>query len=366
MSCRVSLMVVESSPFINRILLTHHTFAEQLHVVGTVLNVQRAFEKIRLLRPMVVTVDLDSANTAGLELLDRIMYEGPTPVVLVSCGKPDAVQSLLEGLTLGAVDFIVKDDIRAVEQPATFWREIVGKIHAASRVRVIRSLQLRTMTSQVSVPSVKRPYVSALPPRMSLPEESELPPSILVIGASTEGPTVLRKILGMLPLDFPMPVIVVQHMPAMFTAVLAEQLDRYTPLQVRDAYEGDVVRSGSVLIAPGDQHLGLDAKGTVQLSQDSPVGGHRLSIDVTMQSVARVCEPRANGVVLTGMGNDGTQGLIAIHAEGGRTFAQESESCVVDGMPQHARETGIVDYIETPAQIARWLLTMSHPAHRSL
>ena len=365
MSCSVRLMVVESSPFINRFLLTHHTFAQQLHVVGTVLNGQRALDKIRQLRPAVVTVDLDVANTAGLELLDRIMYECPTPVVLVSDGNPDAVQTTLEGLTLGAVDFIVKNDIRAVEEPAAFCHEMVGKIHAASRIRVIRSLQLRTLMPLASVQSVQRPPVSPLPPRRSFAEDGELSPSILVIGASTGGPTVLREILGVLPPDFPVPVIIVQHMPAAFTAVLAEQLDRYTPLRVREAHEGDELRSGSVLIAPGDQHLRLDANWTVRLSQEPPVSGHRPSIDVTMQSVARVYGAGAYGVVLTGMGNDGTKGLMAIHAEGGRTFTQESESCVVDGMPQRARETGIVDYVETPAQIARRLLTMAYPAHRS-
>ncbi len=365
MSHRVGLMVVESSPFINRFLLAHHIFAQQLHVVGTVMNGQKALDKIRLLRPAVVTVDLDIANTAGLELLDRIMYKYPTPVVLVSGGNPDAVQTALEGLTLGAVDFIVKNDIRAVEEPAAFCREMVGKIHAASRIRVIRSLQLRTLAPLSSVQSVKRPHVSPLPPPTSLSEDSELSSAILVIGASTGGPTVLREILGMLPPDFLMPVIVVQHMPATYTAVLAEQLDRYTPLRVREAREGDELRGGSVLIAPGNQHLRLDAKKTVRLSQDPPLSGHRPSIDITMQSVARVCGERAYGVVLTGMGNDGAQGLMAIHAEGGRTFAQESESCVVDGMPQRARETGIVNYVETPVQICRRLLTMAHPAHRS-
>lgn len=365
MSCRVRLMVVESSPFVNRFLLTHHMCAQQLHVVGTVLNGQRVLDKIRHLRPAVVTVDLDIANTAGLELLDRIMYECPTPVVLVSDGNPDAVQTTLEGLTLGAVDFIVKNDSRAAEEPAAFCREMVEKISAAARVRVIRSLQLRNSALLASVQSVKLPRLCPIPPRASLSEDSELSSFILVIGASTGGPNVLREILGMLTPDFSMPVLIVQHMPATFTAVLAEQLDRYTPLRVREAHEGDKLLSGTVLIAPGNQHVRLDAKGTVRLTQDLPVSGHRPSIDVTMQSVARVWGPRAYGVVLTGMGNDGTKGLVAIHAEGGRTFAQESESCVVDGMPQRARETGIVDYVETPAQIAKRLLAMTHPVQRS-
>jgi two-component system chemotaxis response regulator CheB len=181
---------------------------------------------------------------------------------------------------------------------------------------------------------------------------------VVVIGASTGGPTALRELLGDLPAAFPAAIIVVQHMPETFTAVLAAQLDRAVALSVREAQDGDRLEASQVLIAPGDYHLLLRPDSSVQLTKGPTVGGHRPSVDVTMQSVAHVYGARTLGVVLTGMGADGAMGLLAIHAKRGLTFAQDAESCVVDGMPQRARETGIVDYVDTPVQIARRLVAV--------
>jgi two-component system chemotaxis response regulator CheB len=181
------------------------------------------------------------------------------------------------------------------------------------------------------------------------------PDGVVVIGASTGGPTALRELLGELPGDFPAAILVVQHLPEAFTAVLAAQLDRYTAVTVREAADGDRLEAGLALVAPGGAHLRLTAEARVQLTKEPAVGGHRPSIDVTMQSVAAVYGARTRGIVLTGMGADGTAGLLAIHAQGGLTFAQDGASCVVDGMPQQARATGIIDYVDTPVQLARRL-----------
>jgi two-component system chemotaxis response regulator CheB len=165
-------------------------------------------------------------------------------------------------------------------------------------------------------------------------------------------------LLGALPKCFPAGIIVVQHMPEGFTAVLAAQLDRYTAISVREAEHGTRLEMGAALVAPGDTHLLLRPGLCVQLTKAPPVGGHRPSIDVTMNSAAQICGARAQGVILTGMGADGAMGMKAIHATGGKTFAQDAESCVVDGMPKRARETGIIDYVDTPAQIARYLIAI--------
>jgi two-component system chemotaxis response regulator CheB len=177
----------------------------------------------------------------------------------------------------------------------------------------------------------------------------------VVIGASTGGPPALQELLGHLPADFPGGIVVVQHLPAAFTGVLAAQLDRQGPLRVREACDGDLVQTSRVLVAPGDFHLLLRPDGRVELNRGPEIAGHRPSIDVTMQSAAQVYGPLARGVVLTGMGEDGTRGLATIRGRGGKTFAQDSATCVVNGMPHSAIETGVVDHVAPPAQIARLL-----------
>jgi two-component system chemotaxis response regulator CheB len=247
--------------------------------------------------------------------------------------------------------------------PAALRQEIVAKVRAASQVKVIRSLRPRRPgqqeqpqtlagSSQVDAPS--RSELSATKPqrRDILPF---LPGGVVVIGASTGGPLALRELLGNLPVDFPAAIIVVQHMPATFTGVLAAQLDRHVSLQVKEAEAGDRLQPGLVLVAPGDHHLLLRPDARVELNQGPAIAGHRPSIDVTMQSVAQVYGSRTRGIVLTGMGNDGARGLVSIRAKGGATFAQDAASCVVNGMPQRATETGGVNHVAPPSEIARLL-----------
>jgi len=178
---------------------------------------------------------------------------------------------------------------------------------------------------------------------------------VVVIGASTGGPSALRELLGRIPGEFPAAVLVVQHMPATFTQVLADQLDRLLALRVKEAEEGDLLRPGLVLVAPGDRHLLVRANGRVELDAGPRVGGYRPSIDVTMRAVAQVYGARARGVVLTGMGCDGTLGLAALRHQGAVTYAQSPETCVVGSMPEQAIERGVVVHVAPVAEIARLL-----------
>jgi two-component system chemotaxis response regulator CheB len=160
-----------------------------------------------------------------------------------------------------------------------------------------------------------------------------------------------------MPADFAGAILVVQHMPAIFTGVLAAQLNRQVPLSVKEAQDGEPLRPGTVLVGPGDYHLLVTPDFRVELNKGPPVKGHRPSIDVTMQSAARAYGRRLSGIILTGMGEDGVQGLAAIHDQAGATFAQDAATCVVNGMPQRAIEKGIVDHIASPEEIARLLRT---------
>jgi two-component system chemotaxis response regulator CheB len=342
------VLVVDDSPFVCRLLADHLSSAPGVAVAGKALDGAQAVTLIRELRPDAVTLDLEMPEMNGLQVLERVMRECPTPVVVVSGVSRRAAAATLQALELGAVDFVLKYTAGSDTDPDLFRQEVVSKVRIAARVKVIRSLP----GARTTAPELRRaaPGADAVPHWLTHP--------IVVIGASTGGPLALRELLGRLPTDFPAALVVVQHMPAHFTRVLATQLDRQVPLVVREAEDGACLQAGQVLVAPGDRHLLIRGNSRVELVRGPRIGGHCPSIDVTMQSAAQVCGPRASGVVLTGMGSDGALGLMAIHARGGRTFAQDAASCVVNGMPQQAIDRGVVDHVGSPCAIAE-LLTLT-------
>jgi two-component system chemotaxis response regulator CheB len=263
--------------------------------------------------------------------------------------------------------------------PAALRREIVAKVEAAARIRVIRSLRPRSAAAPlgaraaaVAGPAARRDGTARnggapVPPREAAPRPAAEapPPAVVVLGASTGGPAALRQLLAELPPSLPAAVVVVQHLPAAFTEVLTAQLDRQVALEVRQARDGDRLRPGTVWIAPGGSHLLLGADSTVELRPGPDISGHCPSVDVTMQSAALAYGRRAWGVLLTGMGSDGAAGLSAIRLRGGRTFAQDAASCVVSGMPQRAVERGAVEEEAPPWEIgARLAAELTSPWRR--
>jgi two-component system chemotaxis response regulator CheB len=183
---------------------------------------------------------------------------------------------------------------------------------------------------------------------------------VVIVGSSLGGPAALRELLGRLPSGFSAALLLVQHLPAAYTAILAEQLDRQGSIRVREAKAGDLLEPGTALVAPGDRHLLLGADASVRLVEAREIPGPCPSIDATMQSAVRLYGPRTSGVLLTGMGEDGVAGLLAIRARSGRTYVQSAPSCVVDSMPQRALERGAAQRVGRPAEIAGWLAA-SHP-----
>ncbi len=354
----IRVLVTDDSPFVCRLLTSYMQSSPDLQVIGVALNGVRAVELTRQLHPDVVTLDLEMPEMNGLAALERIMHDCPTPVVLVSGVSRQAASVTLQALDIGAVDFILKYTPGIDTDPAALRQEIVAKVRAASQIKVIRSLRhSRFSTADFGMRNAELGKEQPAPsePQSAIQNPQSAIPAVVVIGASTGGPLALRELLGNLPADFPAAVVVVQHMPAPFTGVLAAQLGRQVPLPVQEAAPGDRLQPGRVLVAPGGYHLLLRPDARVELNQGPEIGGHRPSIDVTMQSAAQLYGARTTGVVLTGMGGDGAQGLFAIHAKGGRTFAQDAASCVVNGMPQRAIEKGVVDHVAPPAEIAQLL-----------
>jgi two-component system chemotaxis response regulator CheB len=363
----IRIVVADDSPFVCRLLTSYLQSSSDFQVVGTALNGARAVELVKELHPDAVTLDLEMPEMNGLEALEYIMHECPTPVVLVSGVSRRAAAITLQALDIGAVDFILKYTPGVNTNPETLRQEIMAKVRAASQIKVIRSLRPRRSQDRETLP-VPYPAYPSEPERAqsiapTIDDERTrrrdvspfLPSGVVVIGASTGGPVALRELLSNLPADFPAAVIIVQHMPATFTGVLAAQLNRQVPFKVKEAAAGDRLQPGLALVAPGGYHLLLRPDSQVELNQGPEIEGHRPSIDVTMQSVAQLYGARAKGVVLTGMGNDGSLGLVSIRAKGGKTFAQDADSCVINGMPRRAIEKGIVDHVAPPAKIARLL-----------
>lgn len=351
----IRVLVVDDSPFICRLLAGHLQSSPEIEVVGTALNGRRAVDLICELRPDVVTLDQEMPEMSGLDSLAQIMTECPTPVVMISGVSRRAAGVTREALQMGAVDFVLKYTPGQDVSPDSLRLEIVSKVKAAAGIKVIRSISNRPMArsrthlAKASVLPLSNGSVKRGTPTHFVQA------GVVVIGASTGGPVAVRKLLERLPSKFAPAVLVVQHIPATFTDVLAAQLARHTTLPVKEAAHGEIIRGGHVYVAPGDSHLLVGADSRIQLNNGPKIRGHRPAIDVTMQSVAQVYGSKTTGVVLTGMGDDGSEGLVAIRTKGGRTFAQDGDSSVVNGMPLRARERGVVDRVGSPREIAGWL-----------
>ena len=351
----IRVLVVDDSPFVCRLLSGHLSSAEDIEVVATAYDGSRALAKIADFNPDVITLDQSMPGMNGVETLERIMYEYPTPVVMISGVSRKSAIITRRALNMGAVDFVLKYTPGSDTHPDELRHEIVSKVRAAAQVKVIRSIRRRTDGEEpIARPQARR---VVKPPEVIKPAyKSFVAGGIVVIGASTGGPVALRELLGHLSAEIPAAILVVQHMPASFTDVLAEQLNRHTALPVKEAASGDQLKAGVVYVAPGDQHLLIDSSSRVQLNRGPKIRGHRPAIDVTMQSVAQLYGAKTKGVILTGMGDDGTEGMVAIRAKGGRTFAQDAETSVVNGMPQRARDRNVVDVVANPVDLADHLM----------
>jgi two-component system chemotaxis response regulator CheB len=345
----IRVIVADDSPSICRLLMRHLESGPGIRVVTTVNNGKEAVESVRKHRPDVLTLDIDMPVLSGIDALRIIMTDCPTAVILISGLGRQAARLTEEGLALGALDFMLKYSSDHATDPDAVRKEIIAKVKAAARVKVIRSIptmETRVVTARKSAAVEMR--------RLEMPAFRD-PFRLVVVGASTGGPLALRELLSALGRDFPFAIVIVQHMPPGFTAAMAAHFDRLFPFPVREAGRGDWLRPGAVLVAPGDRHLVIDSKGRVFLSAAAGRRGYVPSIDVTMESAAQRSGRYATGVLLSGMGGDGVQGLKEILSHGGRTFAQSRETCVIDSMPAAAIERGVAHRVGSPAQIADWL-----------
>jgi two-component system, chemotaxis family, protein-glutamate methylesterase/glutaminase len=326
----VRVLVVDDSALMRKLIPQMLASDDAIEVVGTAMDGSFCLKKIEELKPNVVTLDLEMPGMNGIDTLKEIMRKQPVPVIVVSSHSTEGATVTMKALGLGAFDFVTKPKDASAHMAETA-RELIAKVKAAADCKL-----------KPRIPQ----GVSQKPAKVSVPSAG--PTKIVGIGVSTGGPQAMEYLLSQLPGDFPGAIVVVQHMPDGFTEMFARRLDEVCTLRVKEAQSGDLLQPGRVLICPGSRHMKvkrLPLGDIVVLSDEPHVNGHRPSADVLLRSVAEEFKSQAVGVLMTGMGDDGAEGMGAIKREGGMTIAQSEESCVVYGMPKAAIDRGYVTRI---------------------
>jgi len=327
MTSPIRVLVVDDSALMRKLIPQILQSDSSIQVVGTAMDGNFGLKKIEEVNPQVVTLDLDMPGMGGLDMLKEIMVRHPVPVIVVSAHSTQGASVTLQALSMGAFDFVAKPIDVSANMPEIA-RELIAKIKAA--------VQSRHVT--ISHPLEAQKYL-----QKSAPQPRTKASRIVAIGISTGGPQALQYLLPQLPKNFPGSIVIVQHMPVGFTEMFSRRLEDICSITVKEAQSGDLLLAGRALICPGNRHLKVKRlpMGDVAVLNDEPrVNGHRPSVDVLFKSVAEEFGDKSIGALMTGMGEDGAQGLGMVKAAGGMTIAQSEESCVVFGMPKAAIERG--------------------------
>ena len=354
---KLKVLVVDDSAFIRKFIGNIIREDKELELVGTARDGYDALEKCKSLRPHVLTLDVDMPRLNGLETLRRLMGENPLPVVMVSSLTREGSAITIEALSSGAVDFVNKPALFKGENADGFKDELPEKIKTAARARVCRDQA-----------NVRMPPAPGLASQPVLAKQwgmkNSLPRNIVAIASSTGGPRALDLVFRDLPAGLPAAFFVTQHMPAGFTESLSQRLDRISDLKVREAKGGENIKEGEAYVAPGGYHLVVHKHGLTQLSSALPVQHVRPSADVMMGALAEFFGKVVIGVILTGMGRDGAEGMARIKAKGGRTIVQDPATAVIPSMPQAVLKNVKVDMVVPLEQIGTCIMRLLHDKER--
>jgi two-component system chemotaxis response regulator CheB len=323
----VRVLVVDDSALMRKLIPQIIETDSSIQVVGTAMDGNFGLKKIEDLRPQVVTLDLEMPGMGGLDMLKEIMRRYQLPVIVVSSHSTEGASVTLKALSMGAFDFVAKPRDVSARMPEIA-QDLIAKIKAAAQSRGV--------------------YIPAVPGTVKIgdklaPDSKKQPTRFIAIGVSTGGPQALQYVLGQFPTDFPGTIVIVQHMPEGFTEMFARRLDEICSITIKEAQSGDLLLPGRVLICPGNRHIKmkrLPLGNIVVLNDEARVSGHRPSVDVLFESLAQDFGELGTAVLMTGMGDDGAEGMGKVKKAGGMTVAQSERSCVVFGMPKAAIERG--------------------------
>jgi two-component system chemotaxis response regulator CheB len=362
MEKKIRVLVVDDSAVMRQLLTEILSSDPAIDVVGTAPDPYVAREKIKMLNPDVLTLDVEMPRMGGIAFLRNLMRLRPMPVVMCSSLTQQGADVALDALALGAVDFVAKPAVDAARGIREEGHEIIAKVKIASRA------QVRPLLEEAEPRAGNHHHGEAVLPRCTASRNRATIDRIIAIGASTGGTEAIKAILERLPAEVP-GIVIVQHIPKTFSGPFALRMNASSALEVCEAHDGQPVLPGHAYIAPGDHHLVVMREGDLyvcHLNEGEPVNRHRPSVDVLFRSVARAAGPNSIGVILTGMGRDGAEGLKEMRDAGGSTIAQDEETSVVWGMPGAACRMGGVGSLHPVTQIAECIVDLAGAAPRSL
>ncbi|MFH4814602.1 protein-glutamate methylesterase/protein-glutamine glutaminase [Vibrio alginolyticus] len=347
----IKVLVVDDSSFFRRRVSEIINSESRLEVIDVAVNGREAVEKAKSLKPDVITMDIEMPVMDGITAVREIMAAAPTPILMFSSLTHDGAKATLDALDAGALDFLPKkfeDIARNREEAVSLLQQRVIQI-ASKRAFMRRPIARPTASSSTTTRSLGSRTASPVTPTPTRPAATKYRASgkkyqLTAIGTSTGGPVALQKILTRLPMNYPHPIVLIQHMPATFTAAFASRLNTLCKIQVKEAQDGDVLQPGVAYLAPGGKQMMVDGRaGAARLRIID--GGDRMNykpcVDVTFGSAAKVYGDKVLSLVLTGMGADGREGARMLKSSGSTIWAQDEESCVVYGMPQAVAKAGI-------------------------
>jgi two-component system chemotaxis response regulator CheB len=340
----IRVLVIDDSALVRRILTEGLTQDPHIEVVGSAPDPYVAREEIARTRPDVLTLDVEMPRMDGVQFLRHLMPQYPLPTIMVSAVTERGRTITMQALEAGAVDFVQKPSADTRQSMESVLAELRQKVKTAATIDVSH-WKGRRPTTAVATPS---------PASRTIPINVNLANKIIAIGASTGGVEAINQVISRLPATLP-GIVIVQHMPAGFTNTFARRLNELTQMHVAEAASGSVIQPGHVYLAPGDEHLRVrrvSGQLQVECSTGEKVCGHRPSVEVLFRSVAQVLGAQAIGVMLTGMGSDGADGMVAMRQAGARTLAQDQKSSVVFGMPAEAFRRGGAEKLVPLDQIA--------------
>ncbi len=351
---KTKVLIVDDSALVRQVLTHILESDDSIEIVGTASDPYIARQKIKELDPDVLTLDVEMPRMDGVTFLENLMRLRPMPVVMVSSLTEKGADITLRALETGAVDFVAKPKIDVQHGLMDYADLLIEKVKTAAGVGV-RQLE-RRVTPPADVPP--RLSADAVVSAGGGKKHFRTTDRVIAIGASTGGTEAIREVLTNMPPDAP-GIVISQHIPASFSKPFAERVDLASPMHVKEAEDGDRIQPGHAYIAPGDRHLLVRRHGAryqIQLSDGPAVNRHRPSVDVMFRTVAQNVGPNAIGAILTGMGNDGAQGLKEMQDAGAPTIAQNEATCVVWGMPREAVALGAADQVLPLGEVANALV----------
>ncbi|MGM8214488.1 protein-glutamate methylesterase/protein-glutamine glutaminase [Bacillaceae bacterium W0354] len=344
----IKVLVIDDSAFMRKMISEMINQADGMQVIGTARNGLDGIEKIKTLKPDVVTLDVEMPILDGISALGRIMEESPLPVIMLSSLTTKGAKSTIQAIEYGAVDFISKPSGAISLNIEDVKTELINKINMAKTANIFKNNLKRDVNIEQVTTGNKKSITQNLIHKKT----------VVAIGVSTGGPKALQQVLTKFDKNFSAPILIVQHMPAKFTKTLAERLDRLTNIRVKEASDGELLMNGTAYIAPGDYHMNIKRIGTslaISLDQSEPQKGHRPSVNKLFESLANVRDVNKVAVVLTGMGSDGTDGAKQLKKIDKKSIliAESNQSAVIYGMPKSIIENVGADLVVTIDDMAK-------------